>query len=456
MNDLSGAQRIMPASSQDAPDETMMMELMTRLWPLHRTLVSSDMDRAMSIIGEYLPEGFEYRINGYPSGQKVWTWTVPEKYVVEEAYLDLVGPGPRRRVVDFSDNPLSIVSYSPAVDVELGLDELRPHLHSNKERPGAIPWVFKYYDRDWGFCLPHAVLESLPTDGRYRAVIRSRFDTGELKVGELTIPGESDDFLLIVTDVCHPSQVNDSISGVVVAVDFARRYAARLRQGAAPGRYGLKILFLPETIGSVAWLANNENLIDRMKFGIFSEFIGHREKLRLQRSRQDDHLIDRVARYVIKRHTNGDFIDGPFCHTIITNDEKVTNAPGVDIPTIALNRWPFDRYHTTDDNPAAILPAELSQVSRIYDDIFNILQTNFYPRRRFRGPLFLSGLKLDFDWKAPRQLKRAVQDVAGNLDGDLSALDIAASVGLDYELVLKILGAMQRQNLIERHWEKQA
>ncbi len=424
-----------------------LMGLLERLWLLNRTLVSDDMDRAIEIIGEYIPRSANYKINQYPSGQKVWTWTVPERFHVTEAYLELLTPNGPKRIVDFADNPLHVVSYSPAIDQELGFEDLREHLHSNPEQPSGIPWVFRFYDKDWGFCLPHNLLATLPKDGRYKAVIKSEFTDGSLKVGECFLPGETDEEILIVCDVCHPSQVNDSLSGVVVAVDLLKRLAER----SSPPRYGVRVLFLPETIGSIAWLANNEDHIKKCRFGIYGELFGHKGKIRFQRTRQDDHILDRVTRYVITKHTDGEFIEDPFCGTIITNDEKVTNAPGVDIPTIALNRWPYALYHTSLDTPAEMLPESLAEMSRVYEDIIEILELDFRPKRTFKGPLFLSGLDWgDFDWKATRERKRAVQDLAGNLEGDLTAFEIAQAVGLDFILVLEILGLMERQGLILR------
>lgn len=428
------------------PDTAMMMELMTRLWPLHRTLVSDDMDRTLDIIGEYLPPQGEYRIHRYPSGQKVWTWTVPEKFVVEEAYLELLTEQGPRRVADFADNPLHLVSYSPRFEGELSFAELEPHLHTNPARPHALPWVFKYYARDWGFCLSHDEFMALPRDGRYRAVVRTRFDAGHLGVGEYTLEGSSGEYFLIVCATCHPMQVNDSISGVVTAVDLVRR-----RAGLEAGYYGIKVLFLPETVGSVAFLANNEHLIDRFPFAVFTEFVGNDHRLRLQRSRQDDHLIDRVARFVLKSRTGGDFVEGGYCHTIITNDEKVTNAPGVNIPTIALNRWPDDGwelYHTSDDNPAAMVPEKLAEVSALYDDILDIMEAIRYPRRTFRGPLFLSGVDFGFDWLANRTIKRGVQDIMQNLEGDLSTFDLAEMLGMDFDMVRRAVAAMERQGFV--------
>jgi aminopeptidase-like protein len=427
-----------------ACDKTMMMELMTRLWPLHRTLVHDDMDRAMQIIGDYLPAEGTYKIHGYPSGSRVWTWTVPEKYVVEEAYLELLTPDGPRRIVDVADNPLHIVSYGPRFEGELGFDELKKHLHYSEVRPDAIPWIFKYYDRDWGFCLPFNQFKALPRDGRYRAVMRTRFDKGRLLAGEFTLPGQSDEYFLIVTDVCHPMQVNDSLSGLVSAVDFIRRAAKGPK-----GHFGIKVLFVPETIGSIAFFANNEALIPKCRYGAYSELFGHDNQLRLQRSRQGDTAIDKIAVNVLTRRFKGDFVDSAHCSTIIINDERVMNSAGVDIPSIAMHRFPYERYHTSDDRPEAMDPEKLADISLVYSDIFAILQQNYYPRRTFRGPLFISGIGLDFDWTADRKVKRALQDATTRLEGNESLIDIATALDIDFADLHRFIEAIRRKGLIE-------
>ena len=429
------------------PDGKMMMDLVERLWPLHRTLVSDDMETTLDIIGEYLPAEGEYHKNHYPSGEKAWTWVIPEKFVVNEAYMEAKIEGEYQRIVDFADNPLHVVSYSPPFSGNLSFKDLDKHLYSNPKRPDAIPWVFKYYERDWGFCMPHSTYEKLPRGCDYRVVMDTEFVAGNLGVGEFTLEGQTGDYLLIVCATCHPMQVNDSISGVAVAVDFAQRLAAETTRD-----LGLKILFLPEVIGSVAYLAANEDLIPRFRCGIFTEFVGHDSPIRLQRSREDNHEWDRIARYVLNRSQKGKFLEGAYCSTVITNDEKVTNAPGVDIPTIAINRWPdggWDRYHTSDDNPSVMIPEKLAEVSRLYDDFFRIADTNFYPRSTFRGPLFLSGLGLSFDWQSDPQIKRGIRELTYHLEGDRSAFDLAEICGLEYEMVLLVLGSMMEKGLVE-------
>ena len=130
------------------------------------------MDKTLAIIGAHMPEAADYRIENYAPLTQVWTWKVPERYVVHEAYLETKDG---ERVVNFKDSPLHIISYSLPVDKVLAWDELAPHLRFSEKRPNAIPWEFKYYERDWGFCLTKNQFDKLPRDKKYHAVIRSEF-----------------------------------------------------------------------------------------------------------------------------------------------------------------------------------------------------------------------------------------------------------------------------------------
>ncbi|MFN2274807.1 MAG: DUF2172 domain-containing protein [Anaerolineales bacterium] len=151
-----------------------LKDVLAEIVPLHRTLASDGMDAALEIIGSYLPESAGYKIESYTPLEPVWTWYVPERYVVHEAYLETESG---ERIVDFKDDPLHLVSYSLPVDQVLTWEELEPHLYFNEKRPHAIPWKFKYYERDWGFCLPKKKFDKLSRTGTYRAGFRSEFQT---------------------------------------------------------------------------------------------------------------------------------------------------------------------------------------------------------------------------------------------------------------------------------------
>ena len=268
--------------------------LLAQLLPLHRTLASDEMDEALRIVGDHMPAQSGYKIETYTPGTPVWTWTVPERYKVYEAYLETEDG---QCVVDFADNPLHLVSYSLSTDKILTWDELEPHLYFNEKRPWAIPWIFKYYQRDWGFCLPKDQFDQLDRSTNYHAVIRSEFQTNSengFRVSDALLQPEGGSLaqmgeLLISSHLCHPMQANDDLAGTVTAIEVARRLA---ENPLPDGSMSVRFWFGPETIGTIAYLAHNEELIPELKGGIFVEMTGNASPIAWHHSRQHDHLLD--------------------------------------------------------------------------------------------------------------------------------------------------------------------
>ncbi len=143
-----------------------------------------------------------------------------------------------RRLIDFRRSNLHVVNYSEPVRRKLPLAELKQHLFALPDRPDWIPYRTSYYDRSWGFCLSQRELDALP-EGEYEAVIESRLEPGALTYGELLLPGETDEEVLISTHCCHPSLANDNLSGIALSTWLARTLAGAKR------RYGYRFLFLP-------------------------------------------------------------------------------------------------------------------------------------------------------------------------------------------------------------------
>jgi aminopeptidase-like protein len=410
-----------------------LKSILAEFFPLHRTLASDGQDETLAIIGTQMPESSGYAVQTYAPLAPAWTWQVPERYVVTEAYLEIQGG---ERVVDFKVNPLHLVSYSVPVDRLLSFEQLQPHLHFNEKRPHAVPWVFKYYDRDWGFCLPKNVLDRLPRDKTYHAVIRSEFlsdpsqgfKTAAAVVHPVGGPNPEAGELIVQAHTCHPMQANDDGSGVVSAIELARRL---VEHPLPAGSMSVRFWFGPETIGTIVYLSHNENVIQNLRGGIFMEMTGNRNRLAWHHTRQDNHLLDRVAHRVMRDrvHDEREFGAAP------ANDERVINGPGVNVPCISINRWPYDEYHTTDDNLDIIHEDMLLGAADAAEEIIRIYATNYIPRRNFRGPVFLSGNGLWVDWRENWALNRSIEKIMMRFEGQHSVFDIAEDTGLEYSVV---------------------
>jgi len=411
-----------------------MIELIQDLWFKRRDIVSDGYDESLQYISKIIP----LRIHEIPSGTKCWTWIVPEKWSVEEAYIeDLDG----NRILDLKDHPLHVISYSLPIDRVVTKEELMKHLHTNPKRPGAIPFEFKYYERDWGFCIQHNRLKEFTKD-KYRVFINSKFEKGTLKVGDYTIEGETDETIVIMAHLCHPAMVNDDLTGVAVLVDIAKELSKRSNY------YTYKFLLVPETIGSVAYLSQNEDVIPKLKYGIFLEMLGNDNIHALQLTRQGNTRLDRIARYVIKRKLTN-FREGPF-RKIIGNDEMVFNGPGVNVPMISISRFPYPEYHTSDDNPGIISEENLIESKNLILEILNILDSDYIPQRKFKGPVFLSGYGLWVDWRVNKKLNENIEQIMLRLEGDKSIFDIAEELDMEFNDVLNYMNKFLEKGLITK------
>ena len=409
----------------------MMMKLIEDLWMKNRSLVSGGYDEALHYIGGII----DLKVHEIPSGTKCWTWVAPEKWVINEAYI-LCG---ERKIVNFKEHPLHVISYSLPVDKEVSKEELLQHLHWREDRPNAIPFEFKYYERDWGFCMQYSRLKEL-TDDKYRVFIDSRFEKGTLKVGDFTIAGETDEIIMLVAHLCHPAQVNDDLAGVAVLVDIANEMSRKRHH------YTYKFLLVPETIGSVAYLSQNENIIPGLKYGIFLEMPGNDNIHALQLTRQGNTRLDRLARYVMKRNLS-DFREGAF-RQVVGNDEMVFNGPGVDMPMISISRYPYPEYHTSDDNPGIITEERLAETKELILKIIDIMDRDYIPQRTFKGPIFLSRYDLWVDWRVDPELNNNLELIMLSLEGNESIFDIAEKLDMDFDAVYHYINKLLNKGLV--------
>ena len=424
-------------------------DIVSDIYPLNRALVSDGIDQAFNLIRGRMQAFASCTLETYPPTKPVWTWRIPERFIVHEAYIELEDG---TKVADVKENPLHLVSYSTALDKRMDWEELNHHLHTSEKRPHAVPWEFKYYERGWGFCISKDEYDSLPKNQKYHAVINTNYDISA-ETGLRTLSAVIDPIggnnkqmgeMLVTTHVCHPNMANDDASGVAVAVEIARRF----HQKPLPfGSMSIRFLFCPETIGSIAFFSQHEELIPAIKGGIFIEMTGNRNRLALQRSRQDNHLIDRIARRVISQ-LDENYIEGSF-RNVIGNDEMVINGPGVNIPCISLSRWPYTEYHTSDDNLDIIHEDMLQGAANAVENILRMFATNYVPKRKFKGPVFLSGYGLWVDWRENKPLNLALEKIFLRFEGEHSIFDIAEELDLNYWDVYEYVEKFRQRNLIE-------
>jgi aminopeptidase-like protein len=421
---------------------TAMLDLIEELWFLKRDIVSDDFDRALYRLAGEVPN---MKIHQYPTGEPCWTWRVPEKWTCHEAFLETLDG---RRLVDYAAHPLHVVSYSLPYEGIVSRQELLDHLHVHPRLPQAIPFVFKYYDRDWGLCTTQGVRDSLDED-RYRVVIRSDFKPGTLKVGEVVVPGESQKSFVIVAHLCHPAMVNDDLSGVVVGLSVAKAMLAGQRP-----YYTYRFLILPETIGSVAYLSHNEDLIPGMLGGLFLEMLGNDQPHALQGSFIPSSQANRCL-FSALRDLDPQGYSAPY-RQVINNDERQFNAPGVRVPMLSLSRverrgsptWPYPEYHSSLDTPAIITEARLEASKQVVLGLIRAWERNQYVVNNFKGEIFCSGHGIWIDYRTNPEGHRRLFEIMERCDGEHTVADIAAELEISFQAVWEVIEKLHSKDLV--------
>ena len=343
------------------------------LFPICRSLTGDGVRETLRRITERLPE---LAVREVPSGTQAFDWTIPNEWNIRGAYIE---DSSGRRIVDFANNNLHVVGYSTAIDTTMSLDELQDHLHSLPDQPDVIPYVTSYYKESWGFCLPHKLRQNL-RPGRYRVVIDADLKPGHLTYGEAVIPGSSSDEILLSTYVCHPSMANNELSGPVIATHLAQWLRREQR------KYTYRILFVPETIGTLVYLSKNlEALKDNVRAGFVLTCCGDDGPFSYMPSRTGVTYADKVALRVLSNYTTN-FIRYSFGQR--GSDERQYCSPLVDLPVCSIMRskyHEYPQYHTSSDDLSFVTSSGLRKTLEFYVALISEIEANDLPRAVFHG-----------------------------------------------------------------------
>jgi aminopeptidase-like protein len=414
-------------------------DLIRELFPICRSITGNGLRQTFEVIGERIP----LEVTEVPTGTQVLDWTIPQEWNVETAWV--AGPD-GERVVDFADSNLHLLGYSVPVRRRLPLAELKEHLWSLPEHPDRIPFRNSYYSPNWGFCLPHRVLESLP-EGEYEVCIDSTLEDGSLTYAEALVPGETADEVLVSGYACHPSMANDNLSGLVLMTALAKHLAGR------PLRYSYRFLFSPGTIGPIAWLARNEERLERVKHGLVCLCVGDPGALTYKKSRRGDAEIDRAAQLVLR-----DSGDASEVHEWEPwgGDERQFNSPGFNLPVGTLTRstpGSFPEYHTSADDLDFITAGALGRSFHAYMSVFDVLETNAtYVNLSPKGEPQLGrrGLYRSIGAGPDAGVNElSLLWVLNLADGEHTLVDMAERSGLPYATVRDAARTLEEHDLLE-------
>ncbi len=359
-------------------------KLAKRLFPINRSITGSGTRKTLEILKEH---NKNLKIKSIPSGSKVFDWVIPYEWNVKDAWIKDVK---NKKVIDIKKNNLHLMSYSIPVSKKMKLNNLKNHLYSIKAKPNAIPYVTSYYEKKWGFCLSYNQLKKLK-DKFYTVKIDSELKKGFLNYGEILIKGKSKKEILLSTYICHPSMANNELSGPCVAI-FLSKWINSIKSR----NYSYRLVFVPETIGSIAYLSKNYKKMKKNTIaGYQLTCLGDDRTYSFLPSRQENSLSDKIGRHILKwtykKFKTYSWLDRG-------SDERQYNSPGIEIPVASIMRskyGEYPEYHTSDDNLKKVVsPKGLQGGYEIIKKSITAIENNCYPISNFLCEPMLSKRKL--------------------------------------------------------------
>ncbi len=420
-------------------DAEGLHSLVSALYPICRSITGDGVRQSLNLLRKCV----DLQLHEVPTGTKVFDWEIPKEWNIRDAYIKSPSG---EKVVDFQKNSLHVVNYSIGVKQKMQLADLKKHLFTLPEKPDWIPYRTSYYNETWGFCLSQRQLEALP-EGEYEVVIDSTLEPGHLTYGEFRIQGETDDEVLISCHCCHPSLCNDNLSGMVVAAAMARYLAPT-----AP-RYSHRFVWVPGTIGSIAWLALNEAALPRIKHGLVLSCVGDPGPFTYKRSRQTNAEIDRTVEHVLsrsgKKHALVDF-------SPIGYDERQYCSPGINLPMGCFMRTPngkYPQYHTSADNLDFVTAPALAESLDMLLSVIQAIEKNgrfLNLNPKCEPQLGRRGLYRRVGGTNNSRLEEAMLWALNLSDGDHSLLDIAERSKLDINEVFEASQKLAQHGLLRK------
>ena len=416
-------------------------KLAQELWLINRSITGEGVRETLKVISNHLPT---LKIKSVPSRTEVFDWTIPKEWYVKEAYI--VTPA-GEKICDFSKNNLHLVGYSIPFEGNVSFEELKKHIHTLPDKPNAIPYITSYYKETWGFCIAKEQFDTLE-DGTYKVVINSTLFDGVLNYGELLIKGQSDKEIFLSTYICHPSMANNELSGTTV-VTFLAKWLQELKET----DYSYRIIFIPETIGSITYLSRNyKDMKDKIFAGFNVSCVGDDRAYSFLPSRNGKTISDLIAKHTLK-WTEPNFIEYSWFDR--GSDERQYCAPGIDLPIASILRTKYGQYpeyHTSlDDLKNVVTPQGLNGGYWVIRKAIEAIEKN----KKYKVTVLCEpqmgkrGLYSTLYAKKSNKDIRFMMNFISLCDGESSLLEIAESLNVPIWDLYDIVNKLINHNLID-------
>ena len=217
-----------------------------------------------------------------------------------------------------------------------------------------------------------------------KGFIETEFYSGALENVLCTIPGETDECIMLTAHLCHPQAcANDNASGCAAAMELMRALGELIASGRLPRpRRTIRMLLVPEMAGTNAYLHTLGEGRKKLIAGVNLDMVGARQdgtagpviafrtpeasaslvndltSLAVEAAEDDYPAVfsgtERVGAhlYAVRRFSGG-------------SDHQIFSDPLIGVPCVSFTQWPDLFYHTSGDTVERIDPVLVATTARV-------------------------------------------------------------------------------------------
>ena len=410
-----------------------------KIFRFPRSLTGPGVRKTLKPIKRKIPE---LKIKSIKSKTKVFDWKIPLEWRVKNAYI--LDPS-NNKICDFKKNNLHLVGYSAPIKKKVNKKNLLKKLYSLPKQPNAIPYITSYYKRDWGFCISDNEKKKL-IEGNYKVLIDTKLFRGKMNYGEIILRGRLKKEVLLSTYICHPSMANNEVSGPSV-LTFLAKWLKSLDK-----KYTYRIIFIPETIGSIAYIQKNlKKLKKNFKYGFIITCVGDQRNYSFLPSKYENSLSDKIALKTLKsqkiKFKKYNWLDRG-------SDERQFCSPLVDLPVCSIMRTKHGKYveyHTSLDKIGKVVTKKgLFQSYNLYKKcILNLENLNLPVSNITCEPqMGKRGLYPTLSKKIQPKFTRQIMNVLSYCDGTNTLDEISKYCKIKNSQTSKIIKILYNKKII--------
>lgn len=430
-------------------NKKFISSLFDELFFIPRSITGKGIRKSLNIFRKFI----NFKIYKTKSGKKIFDWTVPNEWVIDDAYI--INPK-GKKICNFKENFLHLVGYSKKINTNLNLKEIKKKIFTIPKYPNYIPYVTSYYKEDWGFCMKHNDFKKL-NKGNYKAIVKSRFIKGSVDFGLTKLNGKTKKNFLLSSYLCHPNLANNELSGPLVLLGLYKRIKNWKNRN-----FNYFFLLNPETIGSICFIKKFKNkILNNLQGGLVLTSLGGRNKnLSYKLSKNESSQLNKLILNLEKYDKN---IETRKFSPASGSDERQFCSPGLNSPIGQIARDPdgtYKEYHTSADNKSYM---NIDKILNSIDQIEEFLKLNDYNcniysqspysepqlgKRNLYDKLNNKIIQRNTIKKQSNSLRYYLTNILSLSDGQHTLVDIANKLEVSSFLILEYVKVLIKEKLI--------